>query len=261
MILGAGCRPPDPATFEMAVRMGQIWPETLPLTLSDLSLEVAAVRLRSCPDTPNERNFIRGFSSSERPRVLLPSAGPINVPIGGRLLATRDLGFDVLVGPWCSLDVVFDGPLCLVGVSPDTGAALRLALQLPDLTFPAVERLGRVEEVEDPGTRKAKKVIRPSIVELAAGPWLEEVLPDLEAGADVTVRPPDPAAPAEGDARHDALVARLLAGQGPAIYHTADADTALTDAERAAAPLGLGAPAGTIAPLQEDPCGFDAAGL
>ncbi|HMV68881.1 MAG TPA: hypothetical protein PKA64_18680, partial [Myxococcota bacterium] len=190
LALLSACASSGPATFEIGVRMSRLGPDDLALDLVDLSLELAALRLRSCPDTPNERAYIRGFNASERPRVLLPAAGPVNLPIGGRLLATRDRGFDVIVGPWCEVDVVLDGPLCVVADAPDTGARLELALRLPDLTFPDVDRVGRVEEVQDAGSRKAEKVIAPATLELAAGPWLDAVLPDLLAGQDVRVEPP-----------------------------------------------------------------------
>lgn len=260
ILLLAGCQRPDPATFEFAVRMAQIAPPEMELSLSNLSLGLAALRLRSCPDTPNERNFILGFSASERPRVLLPSAGPVTLPIGGRVLAARDSGFDVLVGPWCAMDVVLDGPLCLAGEVTATGATVQLGLQLPDLTFPDVARLGRIEDVENPGTNKAEKIIAPAILELAAGPWLDPILPALEAGEAVRVEPPDPETPTPQDALHNQLVARLLSGRGPALYRTADADEALTDEERAAAPLGLGVPAETTADPIDDACGFGESG-
>lgn len=218
MTLVGGCKSPEPTTFELSVRLAPTTAEDV--VIGQAELELAAVRLRPCPER-EVLPFTRGFRTSERPRRLALSEGDA---VGTGFLPTdqRARGFGLPVGPWCAVDVVPEAGLRLLA-GAGTGT-IDLTLTMPPMLL-APDRWGGVD-----GDEGRDLTVADGILELGVDGWLDPAASKARGGLDVVV--------VEGDALHEALLDALLLPPGGArLYRTADADGELTEEERAAGPV------------------------
>ena len=218
MALVGGCKAPAPTTFELSVRLAPTTADDV--VIGQAELELAAVRLRPCPER-EVLPFTRGFRASERPRRLALSEGD---SAGTGFLPTdqRARGFGLPVGPWCAVDVVPEAYLRLLA-GAGTGT-IDLTLTLPPILL-APDRWAGVDE---DGGRDAS--VADGILELGVDGWLDPAASKARGGLDIVV--------VEGEALHEALLDSLLLPPGGArLYGTADADGERTEDERAAGPV------------------------
>lgn len=221
LLMVGGCASPAPTTFELSVRLTPTTAEDV--MIGQAELELAAVRLRACPER-DVLPFTRGFRTSERPRRLALAEGDA---ASAAFLPTdqRARGFSLPIGPWCAVDVVPEAPLRLLA-SAGAGT-LDLTLTVPPLSL-APDRWGGLEVVGE--GRQARVEVADGILELGVDGWLDPAVSKARGGLDVVV--------VEGDALYEPLLDGLLLAPGGArLYRTADADGLLTDEERAAGPL------------------------
>jgi hypothetical protein len=246
--LGAGCAQDDePDLFELGVRLGTPELDGLTILIDRADLELEAIRLHGCGEAP-VRRWIEGFGTSARPRQLVPFARRGNKGLSAWNPDVRDQAITLPMGPWCDAELVFAGPLIVIGRVEETGEPFGLAVRVPDLALDDVTSLGISERVQrDDGQRGRLRAVDLTL-ELSSGPWIAPLADALAAGDPIELTPDDP--------EHDALAAAmgLVAGGGdggpalgPSLYRTEDPDLNLTRMEREAGPVAVARVLDTVA--------------